>query len=530
MDFLSGSRFGGRYSQNMILGDSDLLRRYAQDSSQEAFAEIVRRHIDFVYAAALRQAGSAARAEDVTQAVFTDLARKARTLTGRRELVGWLHTSAHYAATMIRRSEARRQLREQKAQTMQEILHTPDSGIDWETLRPLLDDALLALGERDREAVLLRFFKQRSFGEIGATLGLSEEAARKRVERGVEKLRGLLAKRGLTSTAAALELAMAGQAAVAAPAGLAATVTGGAIAAGAAGPLVVFFAQIVGAGKVAAGIAALVALIAAVNFAVRETHAARAAEQILATERQSAVTLQSRRDQLEKRLVAARRDRAALEKTVADQKAKIAQALAQLGDSASERPDLETITALANSDEMRGMIAEIQHRFCHYWYDALFKSLRLSPEAIARFEEIYTTSATQQPKIEIQTKGDGHGNIEISLGGNSELDADAIRQLLGEEGFRQYQAYEPTIALRLAVVDKLAGNLIYTDSPLNAGQAQQLIRILADATPDPKTPDPTEIDWLKVLAQTRGFLSATQWAALARLSGTLSTTWNVDSF
>jgi len=427
---------------------------------------------------------------------------------------------------MVRRSEARRQLREQKAETIQALLHTPDTGIDWEKLRPLLDDALQALGERDREAVLLRYFEQRSFGEVGAALGISGEAARKRVERGVEKLRGVLAKRGINTSAAALELAMAGQAAVAAPAGLAATVTGGALAASAVGPLAGFFAQVVGGANVAAMIAALVAVIAATDFAVLETRAARAAEQALVAERQSAAALQSRRDQLEKRLVAAKRDRAAMEKSVNDLKAKITHVIEQIGASSSERPDVEKVLALLDSEEVRGMLARMRHGYALFRYDALFKSLRLSPETIARFEEIAMPVTALQPKIEIQHQGGNDGSIEVSLKSHDEVDDDAIHQLLGEDGFRQFQEYESTAPLRMTVVDKLAGNLVYTDAPLNAGQAQQLIRILAAATPNPQEPNPSEIDWPKALAQARGFLAATQWAALARLSGQLSTHWN----
>ena len=149
-----------------MLSDSKLLSLYAQESSQEAFAELVQRHIDFVYAAALRQAGSTARAEDVTQAVFTDLAKKASLLAKRNDLLGWLHTSTHYAATSIRRREARREAREQKANMIQELAATPEDHADWESLKPVLDEVLRELSERDQEAILLRYFKQRSFGEI----------------------------------------------------------------------------------------------------------------------------------------------------------------------------------------------------------------------------------------------------------------------------------------------------------------------------------------------------------------------------
>jgi hypothetical protein len=264
---------------------------------------------------------------------------------------------------------------------------------------------------------------------------------------------------------------------------------------------------------------------------VHETRAARAAEQALVAERQSAATLQSRRDQLERRLVAVRRDCAALEQSVADRQAKIAHAIEQIGDSSSERPDVAKLLALLESEEMRGMIARFERRLVLFECDALFKSLRLSPEAIARFEEITMPVFALQPKIEIKNQGGNRGSVTVSVQSQKGGDISApLLQLLGEEGFRQYQEYESTAPLRMTVVDKLAGNLVYTDDPLNAGQAQQLIRILAAATPNPKEPNPTEIDWPKALAQARGVLSATQRAALARLSGQLSTHWNANVF
>jgi hypothetical protein len=133
------------------------------------------------------------------------------------------------------RGERRRQAREQEAHTMMDDSSAGASAqADWERLRPVLDAALDQLGERDREAVLLRFFEQRSFAEVGERLSLTENAARMRVERALDKLHGLLAGRGVKSTSAALALALAGQAAVAAPAGLAATVAGTALAGGVA--------------------------------------------------------------------------------------------------------------------------------------------------------------------------------------------------------------------------------------------------------------------------------------------------------
>lgn len=214
-----------------MIDDAQLLRRYAEDRTEEAFAELVRRHLNLVYSAALRQTnGDAHLARDVAQLVFTDLARKAAALAEHRVLAGWLFTSTRFAAAKLVRGERRRQAREAEAQTMNEILHEPAENHDWERVRPVLDAALSELSEADREAVLLRYFEGREFAEVGARLRLTENAARMRVERALDKLHGLLARRGVTSTTAALGAALAGQAVVAAPAGLAAAVTGAALA------------------------------------------------------------------------------------------------------------------------------------------------------------------------------------------------------------------------------------------------------------------------------------------------------------
>jgi RNA polymerase sigma factor (sigma-70 family) len=211
--------------------DADLLRRYASENSEAAFAELVQRHLSLVYFAALRQVGGDAhRAKDVAQTVFTDLARKAAALTGRDTLTGWLHTSTRFAATKARRADFTRQHHEQEASTMNALLSDANSAAEWERLRPMIDEVIHELDERDREAVLLRYFENRPFAEIGATLHVSEDAARMRVDRALEKLRTLLARRGVKSTGAALAAAFANQVTAAAPTELAASITGTALA------------------------------------------------------------------------------------------------------------------------------------------------------------------------------------------------------------------------------------------------------------------------------------------------------------
>ena len=213
----------------MNLQDAELLQQYVKESSEAAFTQLVRRHFDLVYSAALRQmAGDAELARDVAQNVFADLARKANTLTGRSSLAGWLYTSTHFAAAKMVRGEQRRRAREQEAFSMQQITSTTED--NWEQLRPTIDRAMHELNEDERDAILLRFFPQRELRAVGEALGVSEDAARKRVERALEKLRHILSRNGLTSSSASLATCLIAHAVIPAPAGLAATISGAALA------------------------------------------------------------------------------------------------------------------------------------------------------------------------------------------------------------------------------------------------------------------------------------------------------------
>ena len=217
-----------------MITDSELLRHYVQNRSESAFTELVQRHVNLVYSAALRETdGLNAQAEDLAQAVFGELARQAPRLVKHPALAGWLYTTVRHAAANQRRADRRRQLREQTAQIMDEVnsAGTPDA--TWQEIRPLLDDAMHALNETDRTAVVLRFFEDRSLREVGDSLGVREDAARMRVDRALDKLREQLARRGVTSTASGLAAALAVGAVLPAPATLAASIASATLAGGA---------------------------------------------------------------------------------------------------------------------------------------------------------------------------------------------------------------------------------------------------------------------------------------------------------
>jgi RNA polymerase sigma factor (sigma-70 family) len=215
--------------------DRQLLRRFAEERSEAAFGELVTRHLPLVYSTAIRQAGGDEHlAKDVAQLVFTDLARKAPGLSENIILAGWLHRATIFAARQTLRGDRRRREREQQAVIMNAVQSESESA-DWQQIRPLLDEALDRLGKADRDALLLRFFEQQSFSQIGANLGGSEDAARKRITRALEKLRTILQKHGVTTTVAALSTVVSANAIQTVPVGLASVLTNTSLAAAATG-------------------------------------------------------------------------------------------------------------------------------------------------------------------------------------------------------------------------------------------------------------------------------------------------------
>jgi RNA polymerase sigma factor (sigma-70 family) len=219
----------------MMTDDMELVRDYASHQSEPAFATLVDRYVNLVYSSGLRQVGDPHLAEEVTQAVFIILARKAGTLGPRTILPSWLHRTAGFVAADARKARQRRTRREQDAH-MQSLLNESTSQTDdaWPRIAPLLDTALAGLNDTDRHAIVLRFIENRSLGEVGRALGANENATRMKVNRALEKLRKFFAKRGVTLTSAILAGMISANSVQAAPGGLAHAVTAVAVAKGAA--------------------------------------------------------------------------------------------------------------------------------------------------------------------------------------------------------------------------------------------------------------------------------------------------------
>jgi uncharacterized protein (TIGR03435 family) len=216
----------------MMSDDMDLVREYASRQSEAAFETLVSRHVSLVYSAALRQVGDAHLAEEISQAVFIILARKANTLGSNTILSAWLYRATRFAAADALKTQRRRQHREQEA-FVQSALNQPQSDV-WAQLAPLLDEAMAELGDKDRSALVLRFFENKTAREIADALEVREPAAQKRVLRALDKLRAIFASRGVVLTTTIIAGAISASSVQAAPATLAKSISAVAIAKGAA--------------------------------------------------------------------------------------------------------------------------------------------------------------------------------------------------------------------------------------------------------------------------------------------------------
>lgn len=443
------------------MDDTELLRDYVENSSEPAFARLVDLHVDLVYSAALRRmGGDHHRAQEVTQMVFTDLARKASRLKTHPLLAGWLHQSTRWAAASLRRAEQRRANHEKAAALDFDPAHSSPAD-DWVRLAPLLDQALDTLNDSDREAVLLRFFNNRPFAEIGQKLGLNENAARMRVERALSKLQVSLAKSGITSTAAALGLVLTQNGVSAAPAGTAAAVTASALSgtsvalAATAGSILMTKLQL-------ALVAALVAGLA-IGLSRQRATAARMEAQI------AMMTL--RRDRL--------RDSATtLQKQNAEQRV----VLRQLEADAARLPPLPPLTP--EQQQRAELDLVVRKGELDQTYAALFRRLHLTPTALENFKALLVErnqaiyDASKLASDLGLTPASRAEDKSIRESGVSEIDQ-RIASLLGADNFSYFKTFEETFPYRRLVEG------IVTTSPIapNDNLVDQMTALFVETCP-----------------------------------------------
>lgn len=455
--------------------DSELLRDYAERRTEASFAELVRRHVDLVYSAALRMVGDLHLAEDVTQAAFLALAQNARDLADHPVLSGWLHRTARNIAANAVRSDVRRRVREQEAAAMNDLI-SAEPEVPWDRIAAHLDTVLDELNDGERHAVLLRYFERKSAREMGQILGISDEAAQKRVSRALEHLREFLAKRGVTVGAGGLVVAISAHAVQAAPAGLAAAISSAAAATAAGAALQT--STVIAATKTIAMTtlqktllaAALTAAVGAGIYGARESVRARNEAQTAVQQRASLVQkieqLQHERDAATSRLAAASTEIAQLR--LAQNPAEVLRLRGQVG---SLRQQLASTEAQSNSPAsgfakmmgdpaMREYINQAMVDLIKRRYASLFQELKLTPEQTEQF--IQAMSAEFQKGVQHlaalqQGKPGAAEPAGPATDDKSELDK-KLQSLLGESGLARYREYSQEIPAR-ATVDLLDGQL-----------------------------------------------------------------------
>lgn len=489
--------------------DAELLRRYAELRSEADFTAFVERHLHVVYHAALRRTGGRTDlAQDVAQSVFSALARDAARLSRHEALTGWLYTATRHTAHQVLRAERRRQRREREADLIM-MNHTPspESDPQWHEVREQLDGVMDELPARDREAILLRFFHGRPFAQIGAAFGLSEDAARKRVERALEQLRARLVQRGITSTSVALGTMLSAQAGIAAPAGLAQSVAGTALAQAAGAVPAAGLLQFMGI-KTTVSVASLAWLagilsLPTISIAVYETRAARRTEiATAAAQREQAAqlgrlkALQQQAGTSEARVVEIQRILDQAQAALTDS----LRASAEAGAPKPRDPRTDGARFLASFPQARTLLIDAS-------------KVRTAPALVEIFRRAGLSPA-QIDDLDARIWGNRADNLTLAPSGmgwsvTGFPPDDEMRQILGEAGFREFQDYT-RMADAYGVATQISAVVAYTAPALNATQVEQLAHAIVKVEPGPHL-TPGTPEWDATMAPLRSLMTAEQW-------------------
>ncbi len=461
--------------------DMQLLQEYARGNSEEAFETLVSRHINLVYSAALRRVGNPHQAEEITQAVFVILARKAPRLSRATVLSGWLYQTARLTAANFLRTENRRRHREQEAH-MQTVVNEPGPEL-WKQIGPVLDEAMAHLSETDRNAIVLRFFEGKPLKEVGAALGTTDDAAKMRVNRAVEKLRAFFLKRGITLSSAGLAASICDNSVQAAPAGLAASVTLGvgqsAVLAASTLTLATGTLKLMAWSKLNIAIGVALVAVAAVEWNQISTAKQKVMElqeqlqrqtQLNQTQQAEMAKLAGQNSALNKQIQSTARETA---------QARNRNSMARPAAAGRViRPDI--FAEVRKNPEMMAAMRDQTAKMIRRLYAPLTGQLNLTPEQTDKFYQVLTDnkmSVSFQKSDVVAAGGDTAALEKIAADVQKETDA-SLQSLLGETGFAQYQVYQSSVPDR-GLLEQMKDD--FADNPLTDDQNQRLLQAMQAA-------------------------------------------------
>ncbi|HWD19955.1 MAG TPA: sigma-70 family RNA polymerase sigma factor [Verrucomicrobiae bacterium] len=522
--------------------DMQLLQQYANSQSEEAFAALVSRYINLVYSAALRQVRNPHQAEEVAQAVFVILAKKSRALRPGVILSGWLYQTARLVSANVVRGEARRRQREQEA-FMQSTLQDAEPP-SWAQIAPLLEEAMAKLGEKDRNAIVLRYFEGKEVREIAAALGSTEDAAKMRLSRAVEKLREFFVRRGLPISGVGLAAIISEFSVQAAPLGLAGSVTSGvcggsALAAStltlAKGTLTMMAWTKINLGIATVALAAVVYQWHEVSVANQKTadlqqqlvHQTELAQTQLTTLKE----LQESNAALSQQVESSARENARLAAPPAIKPPAVASAGFKAPAAGSGLSKSNLLAQMFGDPAMKQAMRDQQLWMTKKQYAAFVKQANLTPEQTDKFYGILSDSLSSNLDRSMSMLNGDAAAANAVKEAQAATDAQ-LQELLGDAGFAQYSEYKEGLTDR-TLLDQMMPD--FADNPLSKDQQKQLLAVMRAARNDSThmpgqadpAPDPTDLAGsvehamekmeqmnATVLQQAAGFLTPAQLQSL----------------
>ncbi|HTA29471.1 MAG TPA: sigma-70 family RNA polymerase sigma factor [Candidatus Cybelea sp.] len=472
----------------MTATDLELLNEFAREHSQDAFAALVNRHLGLVYSAALRQVRSTHLAEEIAQNVFTSLARNAPKLASDTILTAWLYRSTRNAAIDVIRAEARRQAREQLSAQMSAI---DDSPADWSHIEPLLDEAMDSLDEKDRTAILLRFFENKSLQEVGAALGTSDDAAQKRVSRAVDQLREFFSKRKVAVAGTALVAFLSANAVQATPAALVTTVAAAAVFASSAISTTATAAvtktvaiAMTTTQKIVVAVLLAGAVAAGVFQGIQASHLrdqVQTLQQQQQQNQQQVDAIKHERDAATAKIAQLSEENATLKQHPTDV-LKLRNQVGQLKRENTEMGSKSALSKVTANPEARKMMRDQQKLGMAMLYGDFIKQAKLAPDVKEKFKDMLADSVmdnVDQITTALRDKP-AQDQLDQTFAAQNAALRQKVGDLLGQDAVAQFDDYNKNLASTLTA-EQFKDELSGTKDEQEA-KSQQLLQLMKTTT------------------------------------------------